>query len=225
MNYVVKLVFAKWNVYELCWLGIFSAISVVITILTNDSLFNFTVFITGVLCVVFAAKGSIWTYIFGSYNTFTYAWLAYSNNLYGEMGLNLFFFAPMNIIGFFMWRHKLKDGIVLMRKLANKARALMALVIVASTASLGYVLSMISGQATPYIDASTNVLSVVSQLLMAFRYKEQWTLYIVLNVLTVTMWSIRLAAGSPEAPIMIAMWSAYLINAFYGWYNWNKGAK
>ena len=225
MTMAIKNFFNKWNTYELCWLGIFSLVSIAITVITRDSFFGFTVFFAGILCVVLVAKGSIWTYPFGVYNTAAYAWMAYNNNLFGEMGLNLFFFMPMNVIGFFMWRRRMANGTVIMKALDNRKRVLIAFAVLTGIAALGYGLSRIDGQATPYIDASTNVLSVAATILMVMRFKEQWLLYIVLNVLTITMWSFRLAAGSPDAPVMIVMWSAYLINAFYGWYNWSKHAQ
>jgi nicotinamide mononucleotide transporter len=39
------------------------------------------------------------------------------------------------------------------------------------------------------------------------------------------MWAFRLVAGSPDGLLMIVMWAAYLVNAFYGFHNWTKGAK
>jgi nicotinamide mononucleotide transporter len=59
---------------------------------------------------------------------------------------------------------------------------------------------------------------------MVRRYREQWLCYITLNILSVIMWSIRWANNSPDGPLMVLMWSAYLINAFYGMYKWTKGA-
>jgi nicotinamide riboside transporter PnuC len=80
----------NWNIYELIWLALFATLAVVLALVAKDTWFGFSVFITGVLCVVLAAKGNIWTYFFGMYNTFAYAYLAYTNGLLGEMGLNLY---------------------------------------------------------------------------------------------------------------------------------------
>lgn len=214
-----------WNTYELCWLFIFIAIGTYLSVIWKSNLFGLSVFISGVLCVVLAAKGSIWTYIFGMYNTFGYAYISYTNGLFGEMGLNLFFFAPTNIIGIFMWKNKLQENIVIMRELANKYKAIIGLVCIIGIIITGFLLSLIKGQNTPYIDATTNTLSIIATFLMMWRYKEQWILYIVLNIFTIIMWSIRMANGSPEALLMIVMWSSYLVNAFYGYYNWSKGVK
>ena len=213
----------NWSLYEIIWLLMFSMVAILLTIIWKDTLFGFSVFITGVLCVVLAAKGNIWTYFFGMYNTFGYAYLAFNNGLFGEMGLNLLFFAPMNIVGFIMWRKCMSGSIVEMRGLQKKDKILTVVICVLGSIALGFGLSLINGQNTPYIDAITNVLSIVATFLMVWRFKEQWLLYIVLNIFTIVMWTIRTVNGSPDGAMMIVMWSAYLVNAVYGYYNWSKG--
>ena len=220
----VNMKIKNWNLYELICLFVFSMVAILLTIMWKDTLFGFSVFITGVLCVVLAARGEIQTYYFGMYNTFGYAYLAFTNGLFGEMGLNLFFFVPMNIIGFVMWKKRMCGSIVEMRGLQKKSKVVTILICVLGSISLGFLLSLIHGQNTPYIDAITNVLSIVATFLMVWRFKEQWLLYIVLNIFTIFMWSIRTVNGSPDGALMIVMWSAYLVNAIYGYYNWNKGA-
>lgn len=214
-----------WSIYELAWLGIFSSIAIVLTVIMKDTLFGFTVFFTGVCCVVLAAKGNLMTYVFGMYNTFGYAYLSYSNGLFGEVMLNLLFFVPMNVIGFFMWkRHRHGDKLV-MRQMNLKGLTLVAVACILGSTALGYSLSLIPTQNSPYIDATTTILSIIATFLMVKRFKEQWLVYIVLNIFTVLLWVIRTIDGSPDGVLMIVMWSAYLINAIYGYYTWNKGAK
>lgn len=101
----MKRVFQGWNWFELAWLASFSAVAIVLSILWKDDFLAFSVFLTGVLCVVLAAKGSIWNYAFGIYNSVGYAWLSYHNGLYGEVLLNLLFFVPTGIIAT-RWRPK-----------------------------------------------------------------------------------------------------------------------
>ncbi len=217
---------ARWNAYEIAWLIGFSTIAIVLSILWKNTLFDFSVFLTGVLCVVLAAKGNIWTYAFGMFNTFGYAYLAYKNGLYGEMGLNLFFFVPMNVVGYWLWKPELEGNYVHMRALDLPRTGLIALACLIGIAGMGYGLEHFAGQInTPYIDATTNVLSIAATILMVYRYREQWLLYVLLNIFTVLMWSIRTGNGSAEGPLMIVMWSAYLINAVYGYYNWDRGVK
>jgi len=221
----VRKALGGWNLYEIAWLGLFSGIAIVLTVIMKDTLFGFTVFLTGVLCVVLAAKGNIMTYVFGMYNTFGYAYLAYVNGLFGEVMLNLLFFVPMNVIGFVMWNKHRHGGKLVMRQMDTKGLALVAAVCVLGSLALGFGLSFIPEQNSPYIDALTTVLSVVATFLMVRRFKEQWLVYIILNIFTVLLWVIRTMDGSPDGVLMIVMWSAYLINAIYGYYTWNKGAK
>lgn len=222
----MKNLLKKWNVFEIAWLGIFSLIAIVLTVVWKDNFFGFSVFLTGILCVVLTAKGSIWSYAFGTFNTLGYAYLAFSNNLFGEMGLNLLFFLPMNLVGFIMWKRNIeKENKLVMRGIKLKGRALVFVICVVGIIFHGLILTLIKTQNTPFIDATTNVLSIVATILTVKRYKEQWLLYIILNIFTILMWSIRMVNGSADGLLMIVMWSAYLINACYGYYNWNKGSK
>lgn len=221
----MKKVIGGWNVFEVAWLVLFTSIAIGFTVLSKDSLFGFTVFITGVLCVVLAAKGNLMSYVFGMYNTVGYAYLAYINGLFGEVMLNLLFFVPMNIVGFYMWKNNRQGGKLFMRQMGLQSLLVVGLICVAGCLLLGFGLSFIPGQNSPYIDAITTVLSIVATILMVRRFKEQWLVYIVLNMFTVLLWVIRMLEGSGEGLLMIVMWSAYLVNAAYGYYNWNKGAK
>lgn len=219
------LVVFDWKPYELLWLAAFSSVAVAQTLFYRAGWFDFSVFLSGCLCVVLAAKGHILNYVVGLYNCFAYAAIAHANHLYGEMGLNLFFFAPMAVVGLFLWRRHVTGGRVEMRGLRPGQLAATVLATLVATAVLGYVLSMIAEQKTPYVDASTNVLSVVATVLMALRYREQWLAYILINILSVVMWLARLADGSQEGVMMVIMWSAYLVNAVYGWLNWSRGSR
>ena len=62
--------------------------------------------ITGVLCVVLVAKGSIWNYAFGLVNVSLYALISYKAALYGDAALNAFYYLPMQFIGWWQWRKR-----------------------------------------------------------------------------------------------------------------------
>ncbi|PTM58057.1 nicotinamide riboside transporter PnuC [Desmospora activa] len=215
----------RWRPFELIWLLSFSLISVALSIWWQDSLFGLTVFFTGVVCVVLAAKGSIWTYGFGVYNTLGYAWISYVGGLYGEMMLNAFFFFPMQIVGWLLWRNRMTQTAVKMRRLSWQGMLLLFVGCGIAVIAYGWWLSTLPGQHTPYLDAVTNVLSVIAMILMVLRFREQWALWIVINGVAITMWSLRLIDGSPDAGTMVVMWSAYLVNSVYGWIRWSKGAR
>jgi len=50
--------------------------------------------------------------------------------------------------------------------------------------------------------------------LRVLRYREQWLLWIVLNIISILLWA--------DNTSMYVMYSAYLLNSLYGYYNWSK---
>ncbi len=74
-----------------------------------------------------------------------------------------------------------------------------------------------AGGSSTGLDGLTTIITVAAQILMILRYREQWLLWIGLNIL-----SIFLCA---ETPAIYLMYSAYLLNSLYGYYNWTKLVK
>jgi nicotinamide mononucleotide transporter len=216
-------IFRVWSTFEIIWLLTFLAVGIYLSYAWDSSWFALSVMVAGIVCVVLTAKGIIWSFLIGLYNSIGYGWIAYQNGLFGEVGLNWFFFVPTAIIGFFLWRGHMNGAIVTMRALSLKASLVVATFCLVAFVALGYALSLIDGQNTPYIDALTNVLSVAATILTIYRFREQWLVYIVLNVFSVIMWVLRVNEGGEAALLMVLMWSAYLINACYGYWNWHKG--
>ena len=72
------------------------------------------------------------------------------------------------------------------------------------------------GSNQAYLDAATNVMAIFAQLLMIWRYREQWIWWIVIDVICIVMWF------NVKNWSMVAMYIAWTINAIYGWYNWSK---
>jgi nicotinamide mononucleotide transporter len=222
---VAGLFVFDWKLFEIAWLVLFGSTALALALFYGQGLFAFSVYLAGVICVVLAAKGHVLNYVVGLYNCFGYGYIAYANGLFGEAGLNFFFFVPMAFVGFALWRKKLKKSRVLMRGLSGRLIALLSVTIALCVLAGGYGLSLVEGQNAPYLDAATNVLSVAATFLMAWRYKEQWLTYIALDIITIVMWASRAIAGSQEGLLMTLMWSAYLVNAIYGYWLWAKGAR
>jgi nicotinamide mononucleotide transporter len=61
--------------------------------------------------------------------------------------------------------------------------------------------------------------------LMMWRFKEQWLLYIVLNIVSIAMWVMRFSAGDAAGDLMILMWSLFLLNALFGCWRWHTGCE
>lgn len=208
------------------WLTFLIVVGGALSAFLATNTFDATVSLSGILCVGLIAIGRREGYLIGLYNSLSYSIISYNNALFGEVYLNLLFFLPTGILGFVMWsRHMRQSKTVEMRQLNRAQRLVVVVICIAFSFGLGHLLKQNDQQNTPFIDATTNVLSVVATFLMMWRYKEQWLLYIIINIITIVMWYIRFKAGGEAGDLMILMWSLFLLNAIYGYWNWHEGAK
>jgi nicotinamide mononucleotide transporter len=217
---------SSYSKIDLIWIVNLTVAGGILSVIVSTNIFDLSVFFSGLLCVGLIAIGRREGYLIGLYNSMSYSVLAYGNGLFGELYLNLFFFIPTGIIGYVMWkRHTTPQKNVLMRQLNWPRRWGIALVCTGAIIGMGYLLALNPKQNTPFIDATTNVLSIAATFLMMWRYKEQWLLYIALNIVTIFMWFLRVLNGSESGDLMVLMWSLYLVNALFGYWRWHKGAK
>ena len=219
-----KNYFSDWTLFEISWLIISTLTMLTLSIIWGDSPMALISGVTGIISVVLCAKGKISTYAFACVNVGLYAIIAYQNRLFGEVMLNGFYYLPMNIVGFYMWRKQKDDaGTVIVRRLTPKQIILLIIrLLIAITAYWRVLVAL--GENLQLIDSMTTIPSIVAFLLQIGRFMEQWILWMIINVFSITMWSLLL--GTPEGSVtMIIMFSAYLINGVYGFRNWLKLSK
>lgn len=175
--------------------------------------------ISGIFCVVLCAKGKKSQYIWGLLNVVGYVIIAWINKYYGEVMLNALYYLPSQFIGYYLWnKHTDKENNLEGKKLSLKQSIIFLVIITIGIFGYKLVLDMLDGTGT-LLDSASTVISVVANALMMMRYREQWLLWIIIDAITVVMWFL---VGDF---IMVTMWAVYLINAFYGYYNWTKIAK
>lgn len=190
--------------------------------------------ITGVLCVVLVAKGSIWNYLFGLVNVSLYAYISYKASLYGDAALNALYYLPMQFIGWWQWRRRGAAmsaaeagdrGVqVKARRFTWKQRAILFLGCAIAVVAVGFLLKHV-GDPQPFKDSTTTVLSIVAQALMALAFMEQWALWIITNIVSVVMWCVCVSRGEAHAGVMVIMWVFYLLNSINGLRVWMKLSK
>ncbi|MBU4501779.1 MAG: nicotinamide riboside transporter PnuC [Nanoarchaeota archaeon] len=223
----LKNYFKDWNLFEKSWLLIFSIINIYLFFAWSDTLIGLTASLTGMICVVLVAKGKISNYYFGIINVILYAYIAYQSKYYGEVMLNGFYFLPMQFIGLYYWKkhrnkNKSKDDVKI-KLLSFTQRFGWLTISVLGVFFYGLFLKYLGGT-LPFVDSTSTILSVIAMILMVKRVLEQWILWIAIDVVSIYMWFYILTQGGNEISMLI-MWSAYLVNAVYGFYNWSKMAK
>jgi len=176
--------------------------------------------ISGIFCVVLCAKGKKSQYVWGLLNVIGYIIIAFINKYYGEVMLNAIYYLPSQFIGYYLWnKHQNTETNKVEGKKLNLKNSIILLIgCTICVFGYKYLLDVLGGTKT-LLDSMSTVISVIANSLMLLRYREQWLLWIIVDVITVIMWLLAWDF------IMVTMWAVYTLNAFYGYYNWTKIAK
>lgn len=196
---------------------------------TVQSTYSWVSTFLGIACVFFAARQSTLTYWVGVLAVLTYGTVALENNYIYDYLLNFGFFFPLQLIGFYVWKNHL-DGEhkVKIRTLKNPKLLIVGTIIaiaLLSTVLYQPIAVMLKGfeLSLPMfyrvLDAATTVMSIIAQILMTLRMKEQWVLWNIVNGCSIIMW---IYFGDIALEIMFIV---YLINSLYGTYEWYKQPK
>ncbi len=206
--------------FEKIFLFSMVALQAIVYCFAPDSLIGMVCGIAGCICVALTAKGKISSYFFNFIQMITYMVICWDAALYFEFGEQVFYFIVC-IFGIFMWKRNMRkndDGTeqVISKKFKWWQWIVTAVITLITTIALGLFGEYVLGGALPYLDAFSVSLAVIAQLLMVWRYREQWAIWIVIDVTSLIMF-ILLGQW-----FMVAMYVAWTINAVYGWYNWTK---
>lgn len=171
----------------------------------------------GICSVVLGAQGNILTFIFGFAQVATYTYLCCVERFYAEIAINIYYFITM-IYGVYCWRNRLSNNSlqVQTRRLSIKLIAWGMLLIALFSWLTGWLLARFTDDPQPYMDAFTTVPAIAAQLLMVLAYREQWYLWLVVDVLAVVMWF------RAENYCMAAQYIFWCVNCIYGYIQWTR---
>ena len=171
----------------------------------------------GICSVVLGAQGNILTFVFGFAQVATYTYLCCVERFYAEIAINIYYFITM-IYGVYCWRNRLSNNSlqVQTRRLSIKLIAWGMLLIVLFSWLTGWLLARFTDDPQPYMDAFTTVPAIAAQLLMVLAYREQWYLWLVVDVLAVVMWL------RAENYCMAAQYIFWCVNCIYGYIQWTR---
>ena len=171
----------------------------------------------GIVSVILCSQGNIWTFAFGFGQILTYCGLCYMERFYAGLGMNAFYFLSQ-IYGIYAWRKRRISGapIISPRSLAIGRFLLLCVGIAVVSLLTGWLLRLYTNDSQPYLDAITTVVSVVAQVMLVMAVRQQWWLWLFVDVLFVVMWII---AGNWS---MVAQYGFWCINCVYGMIRWRS---
>lgn len=225
MNKVINF-FEDWTMFEKIWLFLSSITMIILSFIWGDNIIALISGLTGMISVVLCAKGKISNYLFGAINAITYAYLCFSQKLYGELMYNTVYMLPMILFGVFSWKKNMssENSEVKTRNLSLKGWLILIFGTLITILVYRQILKLIGGNMA-WLDATTTIFSGIATFLMVTRFSEQWIMWIIVNGLSISMWGIILLKGDMSAISTVVMWTAYLFNSIYGYINWRKLSK
>ena len=72
------------------------------------------------------------------------------------------------------------------------------------------------------LDAVVMILNIAGQVLMSLAFMEQWYIWILVNVSSISLWAVAVmrGAGSGNAAVMLIKYIFYLLNSLNGLRIW-----
>jgi nicotinamide mononucleotide transporter len=142
----------------------------------------------GVINISLLIFRNVWNFPFGIAMVVLYIFVFYEERLYAEAGLQVFFILAQ-AWGWYLWiKVGGDDDRVPVRWLDWLSRGVWVMVTAAVSVNLGWVMHSYTNAVLPYADAGIAGASVAAQILLAYRRIENWILWIVIDIASITLY-------------------------------------
>ena len=230
----------KW--YEMLMCVIMLAISVYYAIKPEEgcpqwlAIINLISGLCGVVCVFLTAKANRMNFPFAMINTVVFVIYLYYFGIWATFWLELAVYVPLNVISWWRWtKHKDDEDELLAKSktLTFFQHILVTLSIIAIAVIVKLALSELAGNSwmkfaqnfgwnvtiMQWLDSFIFSIGIVASTLELFRFKEQYSWWIITDIIAVAQYAIK------KDPVYTKKKAIYLVEAFIGYWNWNKLAK
>ncbi len=235
----------RWSTFDITWFTsqlLALLIINIITIATYDALW---IALVSTAATLFGATGT-WlavkkyniNYLFGIIHVILYGLIAFITMVYGDFFLNIFIFLPLDIWGWVAWiKHNKKPDCecpniesctcvkmnkVEVRKLSINNVIIAIVVLFVSTLLFATLLWWLNDPAA-LLDAASTTISIFGMWLMIRYYREQWWVWLFVNLVSVAIWvQVLMVTGDIITLPFIAMWLIYTMNSIIGIKRWNQ---
>lgn len=224
MTWLKEQLFMGWSKFEISYISLLILIQIIAYAIAPDSTIGIISGLAGVLAVVLGMKGRKITFIFGFFQCLAMTYVAWESHAYGSFLMDIVYVISQPI-GWFLWGN---DEAV--NSFSRKTRNKIFLGAFVSWFIGGIVLQQLHGQ-LPFFDSVNLVISLIAQGLYIFKYKENWSLWIFVNIANVIYWSVlsyQIAVGDTSIGTLgmglsqVALQGALLFNSVYANKVWNK---
>ena len=175
-------------------------------------------FVFGILSVWYAKNENILVYPTGIICTVITVYLLFINQYFGDMMMN-FYYSVMSIYGWWNWSRKKENAYILPISRTNQKEKIIGLGFFALTIVITFLVYKgfnYTMQIPNYIDLVTSGVFFTAMWYMANKKLENWTLWIIGNLITIPLYAYR-GLGMLSLQYII-----FTILAIQGYLQWRK---
>lgn len=157
---------------------------------------------------------------FGIVNVAIYAYILFTEKIYGGTLYNILYCLPMLVWGFVKWKKVKIEENSGVKIISLKNRMFLGTIFSIIIIIYALILNKI-GSSNCILDSITTVFGFLAIYLMSNKYIEQWFVWIVVNLAGTILWTILTIQDFTNMP-MVLMWGIYLVNSIYGYISWEN---
>ena len=163
-----------------------------------------------------ATREHIWYWPTGLVSLVLYTWVYFHAKLYGESILQVVCFFLM-IYGWYEWLHGGTEKTELpVTRTPRRAWFPLFAIGIAGSIVVSLLMRRFTDNASPWIDSSILVFSLVAQLMTARKWLENWTFWVVINAISIALYIKR------GLFVTAGLYVALLILAILGYRKWRR---
>ncbi len=180
--------------------------------------------VTGVIYIILEIRQKNLMWVVGILTSVAAMWVFFRQGLYASFGLNTYYLVT-SVVGLWQWRKDIdkvsadpdtpEEGCIRLKRLSFKTLVLSALVVVAGTVALAYLMELLENPMS-YLDSAVAILSAVATWWLVRCYVQQWWLWIAADAVSTVL------CASQGLWWMAALYAAYSISAVIGYIHWKK---
>lgn len=192
-------------------------VQLLVFLLSEETLLSFISGIAGVVSVVLCSQRKLSFYFWSLLQIGTFVAISISCGLYGKLVENIFYVGTLGF-GLLHWNIHLANGEVQTRQMS-----LTAWIFTLLSTTFCYIMTYFflshAGGAHPELDGFTTVFAMAAQLLMIFRYAENWFLWFMVDVACIILFT---KVGDW---CMVAQYLFWTANCVYGYLKWKANTE
>ena len=152
----------------------------------------------------------------GLISVLMYAWVFFDVKLYSDMLLQLIY-AVLQLYGWWQWRRGGEQHSGRHVTSLPGQQLLLSLALgISGGVLLGYLMATHTDAAAPWLDAALTAFSLVAQVWMAQKRLECWPLWIVLDVMYISLFI------NKELYLTAVLYAVFTLLAVAGWRAWRR---